>query len=780
MSEQMNILLCADKVRREHRHQDVELIYVLQGNLMVFIDRQVFAASAGDILVINSDCLHSWKSHSQVLIFQIKIDYFYLKKIFPNESVVFSCNSVQEPDSDYGRITYLLDKMIESCSLKDRTLYLHSIYFALWQSITDKYRIRSEQTERDERITGILEDIHTNYQQTIPLSVMAGRWYMSESSFSRFFKKHTGSYYSEYLRNVRLEHVCDALLHTRLTITEIAGRCGFANESVLNKNFRKRFQMSPKEYRVNHAPDAESPDSRPMEKQLDKFLEETLNKSRGAVQEAGRDRIVYMDDKQLRQDVELLCMNAGLASDLLTGKMQEHVRIITENLGVKYLRVVNLFDERMSVWSGRDPSKPNFELIDHVLDFILGLGTIPILELPENPRKMIYRIGNDAAGVQKSCIYDLQQWLFLLDAFLRHLVGRYTLRVVETWRIELRDDPEQEVFGSIPYLLFYEQSYRIIRRYLPDSSIGACGLNPDMLPERLKQYLVYWKQNENRPQYLTMITYPYRVRQEMGKYELLNIESDTDFVKKAVDRYRVFLLDNEYPETPIWVTEWNTSLSERNIYNDSCAKACHMLMQMASLAGDETVMSYSNLSDYRSMFFEAELPLKGATGMLSKDGLYKPAYYAMEFWMMQGKYLLGYGENYVVTAEEDGSICILAFHPQTFNYSYYMKPEDEWTVKDLPYLFDDTKERRLSFLIRNMKNGRKKIRRYRVRAEEGSVLSEWAKLGYEKNLFSKEISYLQNLCTPRLEIERLEVSQEEGRIEFSVEPNEMTLITITE
>ena len=104
------------------------------------------------------------------------------------------------------------------------------------------------------------------------------------------------------------------------------------------------------------------------------------------------------------------------------------------------------------------------------------------------------------------------------------------------------------------------------------------------------------------------MSYPYQVeRQEeqvTGKqYSLLSIESDTHFVKQDIDAYHALLDSIEYPATPIWLTEWNTSLSERNIYNDSCAKACHMLMQMVDATEELDQMNYSSISDWTVQYF---------------------------------------------------------------------------------------------------------------------------------------------------------------------------------
>ena len=129
-------------------------------------------------------------------------------------------------------------------------------------------------------------------------------------------------------------------------------------------------------------------------------------------------------------------------------------------------------------------------------------------------------------------------------------------------------------------------------------------------------------------------------RKKKNLYNLLSIDSDDHFVRRDLNAYRALLEEVGYPDTPVWVSEWNTSLSERNIYNDSCAKACHMLTQMVDVAGDLAQMNYSGISDCPAQYFDSAVPLTGATGLMTKDGLMKPAYYALEFWGMLGERLL--------------------------------------------------------------------------------------------------------------------------------------------
>ncbi len=71
----------------------------------------------------------------------------------------------------------------------------------------------------------------------------------SRSHISHQFKNHTGKSIREYLTDLRLEDAKSLLIHSELTVTEIALSVGFGSSNYFTNVFKKEMNMSPGEYR---------------------------------------------------------------------------------------------------------------------------------------------------------------------------------------------------------------------------------------------------------------------------------------------------------------------------------------------------------------------------------------------------------------------------------------------------------------------------------------------------------------------------------------------------
>lgn len=81
------------------------------------------------------------------------------------------------------------------------------------------------------------------------VATLAKLFNCSESHFYSLFRGQTGQSPHQYLLEFRLQSAAHWLKHERLSLADIAERCGFANQSAMTLAIKKRFQLSPKQLR---------------------------------------------------------------------------------------------------------------------------------------------------------------------------------------------------------------------------------------------------------------------------------------------------------------------------------------------------------------------------------------------------------------------------------------------------------------------------------------------------------------------------------------------------
>ncbi|WP_027798432.1 helix-turn-helix domain-containing protein [Paraburkholderia dilworthii] len=101
----------------------------------------------------------------------------------------------------------------------------------------------------DEKIHASAQWLTENCEHDISIADVAQAAAMSERTFLRRFRQQIGTTPSEYLLRARLERSCRLLSESDLPVDKIARRSGMGNGSQLAKLFRKRFSISPTEFR---------------------------------------------------------------------------------------------------------------------------------------------------------------------------------------------------------------------------------------------------------------------------------------------------------------------------------------------------------------------------------------------------------------------------------------------------------------------------------------------------------------------------------------------------
>ncbi len=168
------------------------------------------------------------------LIAEINRTYGYLFDVPPNSPLVRRLFSYRHYEDEVLMMTpmeggkLVFDVLHELCSPVEEELR-QSPHSALVSDVQN--RIAGDLSER------------------LDAGELARSFRVSREHLSRVFREQTGTPLHAYITRARLRLAVNLLLQTRLTVKEIAARCGYAEYSAFYRIFRKRIGLSPEELR---------------------------------------------------------------------------------------------------------------------------------------------------------------------------------------------------------------------------------------------------------------------------------------------------------------------------------------------------------------------------------------------------------------------------------------------------------------------------------------------------------------------------------------------------
>lgn len=248
-----------------HWQKSGEIIYIKKGRGYVQIDREWAMVEAGTICFVPPGTLHALKEmpgHSmeyENIIFDVDFLGKGSADICAQEYLVpFAAGKLISPlilwDGKKGHeemvaylqaVEALCEKKIRGYELGVKGLLLQ-ILFLLIQEYPERPKRDSENTERLKRV---LYKVETEYMNPLSIAEMAKTIDCSESHFMKWFKMMTGISFGSYLNDRRLAVAAEMLKETDEKILVIAENVGFENLSNFNRQFKKRYGTTPRQYR---------------------------------------------------------------------------------------------------------------------------------------------------------------------------------------------------------------------------------------------------------------------------------------------------------------------------------------------------------------------------------------------------------------------------------------------------------------------------------------------------------------------------------------------------
>ena len=770
-----------------HYHQNPELFYVLTGELNVQIDDTKYPLRKGDILLINANKRHLMIGSEDLLGARFEIDFHLLAEEMGTMQLMFWCNTVADKNAAYDDLRKILERILERYFERDQkgALYLNSLCYEALYILTSNFmiqaddtRIHMEDSQDRIRIRQIQNYIQANYQSQISLNDLAERLYLSNAYLSKYVKKHLGLTFMEYLNNVRLFHAVDELLYTNKNITRIALDNGFPTSAAFTKAFRDIHGEAPSEYRkkMKYEITTQEADSILSETEKNLILEFLKYRENPQEEKTKYERVCEADGSQY-QPMNHIASNAisiGDAYSLLQSDVQKQVLEIQKKTGIKYARIWNLLSKK-DCFDGRQ--EYNFRKLDLVLDFLVENHLIPYLELGDKPTLFMYTPERSIKEEMRET-YDHEAFLGITKALCMHLANRYGVEELEKWYFEYWNDPQlhMEKADGIYYDNF-ELIYQTLKQISPTIRVGGSGFVLGYETLLCRKIFSIWKKRDIRPDFLSFCSFQYiAVYENDIRYGRKSI--DSSYIRNQVAIMREVMEEAEFQVPEFHIDEWNFTISNRNVINDSCEQGAYIMKNCIDLAGEIDVMAYWHALDIYSDYYDTNLVLNGDSGLITRDGIAKPSFYAFTFLNKLLSNVIAKDENMIITTNGRDRYVIACHNFKCLSSQYVFTEEDEIKVEELINYMEDSDSLKLKFVLNHMKNGTYLVKTFYVNRTGGSVQDLWRKMEYAKGLARDEMEYLKRSASPRMEMKSYVVENGILEIENVLLEQEIRLLDI--
>ncbi|WP_168123215.1 AraC family transcriptional regulator [Paenibacillus sp. HB172176] len=249
-----------------HWHSHLEFLYIASGEAIIECGSTPYRAAPGDLVVINSNELHYGVNCSSELQYYVMItdtsllhsqfadaaetkfiapitqNRLLFRNLIRDDEVISSC--VLSLVKELSERSFGFEMAVKSELYRLLTLLLRGHVATVLSN--DEHHERMKNIERFEPV---LHYIDTNFGSALTVDKLADIAGLSRFHFSRLFKDLTGRTVTEYITSTRLDKAEAMLLHSPLTVTEIAAATGFSDIYYFSRTFKKHKKTAPSSLR---------------------------------------------------------------------------------------------------------------------------------------------------------------------------------------------------------------------------------------------------------------------------------------------------------------------------------------------------------------------------------------------------------------------------------------------------------------------------------------------------------------------------------------------------
>ena len=248
-----------------HWHASIELTYMHQGEIACFtVNNNACQIKSGEFVVVNSAEIHSAISAKDMHVrgVTLLIPYDLFNKYVDEFEFSRFINFPTDEHSGVKEIKVLLEKFywlitqdkkqflaLQLIQIVYELMYLMAKYLIIKEKIKINYNLHNDNLGK---VLPIINYIKENYQEPLTVKSIGEKFYLSENTLSKSFKKNIGISVMKYVQLLRVNQAQLLLLDSEKSIATISCLAGFPNEKSFRKIFEEVFHQTPKKYQLDH------------------------------------------------------------------------------------------------------------------------------------------------------------------------------------------------------------------------------------------------------------------------------------------------------------------------------------------------------------------------------------------------------------------------------------------------------------------------------------------------------------------------------------------------
>ncbi len=276
--------------------------------------------------------------------------------------------------------------------------------------------------------------------------------------------------------------------------------------------------------------------------------------------------------------------------------------------------------------ASQDNSVYNFSYIDQIYDGLLENRIRPYVELSFTPKKM----ASDPAALHAfwykqnvSPPKDYGLWDAMIRAFADHLIPRYGLEEVGTWKFEVWNEPNIDFWGGNPkqptYFELYDHTARALKSVSPRLQVGGPSTAQAAW---VGDFLAHAKAQDVPVDFVSTHVYANDTADNV-LHTNENVPRDK-MVWRAVQMVHDEIVHSAYPNIPLIFSEYNASYANEPNVTDSTFMGPWLANNIRLCDGLTQSMAYWAFSDVFEEQGVVRTPFYGGFGLVAADHIPKP------------------------------------------------------------------------------------------------------------------------------------------------------------